>query len=403
MNLTLLLDLDNTLLGNDMGTFLPVYLKRLGKKFPNIPGEEFNRKLMAATQAMVVNQEPGLTLEQAFDKVFYPSLGVEKENWIDILVEFYANDFGQLSYLTQQRQEAIHLVDQALRAGYDVVIATNPIFPQTAIRHRLNWAGINDLSPLRLITSFEKFHFAKPNPAYYAEILAQLGRPEQPALMVGNSLEDDLLPAAVIGIPGYLVTDHPVALPQNTNGMIHQGPLNCVWAWANQIASHQSHPPIMNSPQGILASLKSTAAALDTICISLNSSEWLHKPSNQDWAVTEIVCHLRDVDKEVNLPRLNAIQAEEAPFIAGIETDPWAEERHYIQESGPLALKEFITARSAITTLLSQLTTSDWDRTARHAIFGPTSILELLGFVVTHDNVHIRQVYQTLESASYLK
>jgi FMN phosphatase YigB (HAD superfamily) len=399
MKLTLLLDLDDTLLGNDMGTFLPVYLKRLGKNFPQIPGDDFNRKLMAATQVMVVKQEPGLTLEQAFDHAFYPSLGVKKEDCIDTLEQFYENDFGQLAYLTQQRPEAIHLVDQALKAGYDVVIATNPIFPQTAIRHRLNWAGLNNLAPLRLVTSFENFHFAKPNPAYYAEILAQLGCPEQPALMVGNSLEDDLLPAAAIGIQGYLVTDHPVVLPQNTNGMIHQGPLNCVWAWANQVASQQSHPPINNSPKGILASLKSTAAALDTICKSLNSSEWLHKASDQDWAITEILCHLRDVDKEVNLPRLKAIQTEESPFIAGIETDPWAKERNYIQESGSQALKEFITARAEITALLSRLSTSDWDRTARHAIFGPTSILELLGFVVTHDNVHIRQVFQTLASA----
>ena len=117
-----------------------------------------------------------------------------------------------------------------------MVVATNPIFPRSAILHRLNWAGFPDEKPFRLVTSFEGFHFAKPNPAYYAEILAQIGCPDQPAIMVGDNLEDDLIPAAQIGIPGFLITDHPVTLPDGLGVPIQQGKIGDVWSWIEQIA-----------------------------------------------------------------------------------------------------------------------------------------------------------------------
>ena len=56
------------------------------------------------------------------------------------------------------------------------MVATNPIFPRKAILHRLSWAGLApEQVPFALITDYERFHFAKPNPAFFAEILAQLG------------------------------------------------------------------------------------------------------------------------------------------------------------------------------------------------------------------------------------
>ncbi len=395
MKLTLLLDLDDTLLGNEMNTFLPVYLSQLSRAFPQASTENFIKKLMAATQAMVQKNDPRQTLEQAFDLVFYPSLQVEKAAVIDRLEQFYALEFGKLSGLTQQRPAAIQLVQQAFSAGLNVVIATNPIFPHSAIQHRLNWAGIRDL-PFALVTSFENFHFAKPNPAYFAEILAQLGCPEEPALMVGNSLEDDLIPAAILGIPGYLVTDHPVKLPDNLTVPIRQGPIDAVWSWVQQIAAQASPIPAMVNTNGILASLKAAPAALETLCKTLQPGQWVYQPAPQEWAITEILCHMRDVDTEVNFPRLREIQNAEPPFLPGVVTDPWATERSYITQSGPLALQAFMHIRSEMTQFLGQLNSAGWQRPARHAIFGPTTVEELLGFCVTHDQVHIRQAFQTI-------
>jgi hypothetical protein len=40
--------------------------------------------------------------------------------------------------------------------------------------------------------------------------------------------------------------------------------------------------------------------------------------------------------------------------------------------------------------------TNEWDRKARHAIFGPTDMEELVKFIVEHDKLHIRQTWSTI-------
>jgi FMN phosphatase YigB (HAD superfamily) len=396
MNLTLLLDLDNTLISNDMSTFLPVYFKGLSARFTQWPGDQFVQKLLAATRVMVTKNQPRLTLEQAFDRVFYPSLGIRKADAAAELEEFYSEEFGTFHYLTEKRPEAVDLVNQAHAAGAKIVVATNPIFPRSAILHRIHWAGFPDESPFSLVTSFESLHFAKPNPAYYAEILAQMGFPDQPAVMVGDSLDDDILPAAALGIPGFLITDKPVTLPEGLNAPVHQGKIGEVWHWIETNIEHWAAYKPAHSRKAILATLKSTPAAIESCCRKVNPVCWNRRPSQDEWAINEILCHLRDVDREVNFVRVRQVLDEQEPFLPGLDTDQWAEERKYIDQPGAEALEAYFESRSAMTEMLEQLPAEGWDRLARHAIFGPTNLLELTSFMATHDIVHVRQAAQTM-------
>jgi len=207
MNLTLLLDLDDTLLENDIYKFLPHYLNALGKHLSHhVAPDHMARELLRATEAMAANNQAGVTLEEAFDEKFYPAIALSKSLLKPPLLEFYENIFPTLSYLTRPVPAAINLVETAMKLGLTVAVATNPLFPIRAIEHRLAWARLPiERFPFSLISSFETFHFAKPNPAFLAECLARLGWPSQPVVMVGNSLSDDLIPAAKLGIPGFLV------------------------------------------------------------------------------------------------------------------------------------------------------------------------------------------------------
>jgi hypothetical protein len=36
-------------------------------------------------------------------------------------------------------------------------------------------------------------------------------------------------------------------------------------------------------------------------------------------------------------------------------------------------------------------------RRARHAIFGPTNFLEVVGFMADHDQMHVQQTWKTLK------
>lgn len=402
MSLTVLFDLDDTLLGNDMLPFIQRYFELLGKALhPQVNPQRFMRAMNAAVQAMLVKKLPPCTLEQTFDALFYPGIGVSKADLRPVIDRFYREIFPQLQSLTTHRPQAVELVEAVFAKGWQSIIATNPLFPRTAIEQRLAWAGLPaDQYRFAKITTFENAHFCKPHPAYYAEILAELRWQQPPAVMIGNSLEDDILPAEQLGLPTFwLCEEAEVNCKMERHPFSRSGRLEQVFPWLEAINT-AAQPSTFDSINAILATLQTTPAVIDTFSRSISPDQWRQRPAAKDWALTEIVCHLRDVDREVNLDRIDAVLAGSRPFLPAAMTDGWVEERNSIQENGASALAEFAEVRSTMLEKLLVLTEADWQKTARHAIFGPTTLKELLSFVATHDRIHVNQVWDTLQAVA---
>jgi FMN phosphatase YigB (HAD superfamily) len=397
MTLTLLLDLDDTLIENDINKFLPVYLKALAKQLSSYVAPEIMvKELLAATDRMIANALPSSTLEEAFDAWFYPHIDVSKDILAPLLAEFYENIFPSLRDVTRPRPEAVKLVEKALARGFTLVIATNPLFPARAIQHRLAWGNLGiETHAYSVVSSYEKFHFAKPNPAFYAECLARTGWQNQPAVMVGNSLSDDLIPAGKLNIPGFWLSDGSEPLPQGLPALSRIGSLADVEPWLDEILN--ANPlPAAETPEALLAVLKSTPATFDAFAHDLPADKWNINTSDGEWCFTEIMCHLRDADREINLPRFDRITNEVNAFLPGINADIWSETRGYCSENGLTALEGYVQARIDLLERLSSLDSSQWKNTARHAIFGPTTLKELVTFIVQHDKTHIQQAIQTI-------
>ncbi len=156
MTLTLLLDLDDTLLSSNMDNFIPVYFQALGKAMAdNVDPQLLLKHLMIGTQAMIAHDSPDETLEEVFSQNFYPYLEKGRDALDPKIVSFYEEIFPTLSYLTKPRPEAVTFVQWAVERGYRIAIATNPLFPRAAIMNRLRWAGLEpDDYPFEVITSF---------------------------------------------------------------------------------------------------------------------------------------------------------------------------------------------------------------------------------------------------------
>jgi hypothetical protein len=289
-------------------------------------------------------------------------------------------------------------VQAALADGYRLVIATNPLFPETANLQRLAWAGVPaEEYNFVLVTSIETFHFAKPDPAYYAEILARLGWPSETVVMIGNDIQRDIQAARRLGLPAFWITRQidPPASVEMSEAPTGSGWLEDVLPWLKSTPAEALQADHTSTP-AMLAILRSTPAALDSIARALPHELWSVRPRPGEWCFTEILCHLRDVDLEVNLPRVQAVIDETNPFLSGKDTDPWAEERKYITQNGRQALGQFFIGRKKLLESLERLEPSGWDRYARHAIFGPTSLAELVNIIAGHDRVHLQQVRQVL-------
>lgn len=252
-----LLDMDDTLLGNDMNVFLPHYLELLASSlFTGTPKMRMISRILAATQEMMRNLDPGITLEEVFDDQFYPPLGLSKEELRGAVSDFYAGPYQALQSTTRQLPEAAAVVTALKTESALLAIATNPLFPSLAIRSRLRWAGFEDpASHFPLITSYETLHFAKPNPEFMAECLARLGWPQVTCWMAGNSYDEDILPARSLGLETFFVTD--TELPSHAQGPLVDFP-----------RIHRQAKPVYAvpaNPRACLAIMRSTAAYFDTL------------------------------------------------------------------------------------------------------------------------------------------
>lgn len=218
----ILFDLDGTLLDNNMDNFLPQYFRRLSARVAHIaPPTEFIAHLMAATETMLAN-DGRATNEQVFAAAFFPFAGRSRAELEPIFADFYAHDFPLLRENTGRKPEARPAVQLAFALGYDVAIATNPLFPETAARQRLEWAGVADF-PYRLVTTYENSRFCKPNLRYFESISEFLGHPPEACLVVGDENMD--MVAGHIGCPTFLVPGPATRLDPTTPAPIGRGTL----------------------------------------------------------------------------------------------------------------------------------------------------------------------------------
>ncbi len=399
---TYLIDLDDTLLGNDMDTFIPPYLKLIADTLKEYAStNEVIQTMMEATQLMMTQDQPNITLKNCFDEYFYPKLGINFNAVQPILQDFYATRYLQLGELTQKRLEAIKLIDTLVSRGDRIVIATNPLFPDFAVQPRLDWAGLpKENYKFEMITTYDDYHFSKPHPAYYAEVLAQIGWPEGPVIMIGNDNENDIEPAQKLGLATFYINpdeerNHQYVLdgePSDASGWLDK-----VTPWVDSVPEEHLTPSF-HTPEAFIAILKSTPAAAQTLIRPLAKELLGQRTSKDSWSLGEIFCHLRDVDLEINLPRINTLLTEQDAFITAVNADVWIEERQY-QEQDPLeAFEEFMQARIKLLTQLNSLSDTDWMRSARHTIFGPTNLKELIRITSRHDRLHMQQIYKTYQS-----
>ena len=218
--LAILFDLDDTLLANPMATFVPAYFRALTEYMADeLPPRLLVDQLLLATRAMDEDRDPERSNEQAFVEAFFPGLGRDPSQLKPVFDRFYEEAFPGLRRLTGQVPGAREAVRWALDGGRQVVIATNPLFPRTAILQRIEWAGLTlDELPIDLVTTYENMHATKVCPAYYEEIAERLGRRPAECVMVGDNWSWDVAHSMAAGMAAWWIAGPEAALP---NPLLH--------------------------------------------------------------------------------------------------------------------------------------------------------------------------------------
>ncbi|MCI9679553.1 MAG: HAD family hydrolase [Oscillospiraceae bacterium] len=203
---TILFDLDGTLAPFMQDEFIRAYFRALLHRLTPMgyDGEKLTKALWKGTGAMVANTGES-TNRQVFWSSFVEDLGMEVLSLESILEDFYQRDFDGVGVILTKQADRSELLRRLREKGYGLVLATNPIFPATAVETRLGWVGLCG-EDFDLVTTYENSRHSKPSADYFRDILAAVGREAGECLMIGNNPVDDMA-ALELGMEGYLVTD----------------------------------------------------------------------------------------------------------------------------------------------------------------------------------------------------
>ncbi len=394
----ILLDLDDTLLGNPTESFVKHYMGLLSRTLADRLGTDdgISQALITAVAAVMHSDDPRTTNWDTFYAAFMPLLDVDRAAFEAVMQEFYRDVYPQLQSITQRRPGVRRLVEWLIAREYRVVVATNPFFPATAVEQRLAWAGLPvDEVPFALVTTLENMHYSKPHPAYYEEVLARIGVQSDEAIMVGDDWENDIIPARKAGLSTYWVCGECEEVPPGDTRPDGCGGLADFASRVQDEHWLDTLEPLPHTVAQVVPRLNGNLAALLGIVRETPPHVWPMRPEEEEWSPIEVLCHLAESEADVQRSRLELIAREDDPFLSQPKEPPAPASRMCPEEAWMVALA-FAKERERTIAYLNTLTPEQWQRPARHYIFGPTTLLEMAHFTAQHDRMHLEQLCQTI-------
>lgn len=152
----------------------------------------------------------------------------------------------------------------------------------------------------------------------------------------------------------------------------------------------------METPPPVPELVKQLRLMVDRIesILADGNINWYWRANDDEWSLVEVICHLRDVEREVHQWRYRALKAKDNAFLPGVSADEWAAERSYHNQDGLSAWLDFKIAREETIQLIDSFSNDAWERTGRHAFLGQTSLHEILYISVRHDELHWKQIQE---------
>lgn len=387
-----LLDLDNTLLYSDERQFVGEYMRLLETHLRHLWGETgLSEVLRDAIHDLAGERDAQTTNSDFVLQRLSQAVDCDPKTVRAVFTDFFSRDYSLLRRCTEKVAGAAEAVDRIRAHNLAVVIATNPVYPAEAIQQRLAWAGLPEaLDAYTFVTTADNMHFVKPDPAYYAEVVARIGVEPDEAVVAGDSLTNDILPAAL----ARLRTFHVSEAAHNT---VADGAGTLADFVEQLTANHwgENLPPMPMKPEAVEPQLWGNVGALFGMLAHVQPSYWMQHPDPNEWSIIQIVCHLLESEDAVQRPRLQRILNEDNPFLTN-PTPPPGPQAPPCHNDGLEVARRFAGRRRETIMLLRSLPAGAWHRPARHSVFGLTTLLEMALFTAQHDRLHLNQLCQTL-------
>jgi len=195
---TLFIDLDETLLHSQGSIFRLLFLKHaLRLLSPHTQSFWKSLKLIHQIRYLDYNANSSRLNIDLASELFGKHLSLNDTQARSMFSEISYKIFDAIENYATPVQGAKDFIEWA-KPKFTLVLATNPIWPESVTRLRLKWSGIAEEN-FQFITHAENSTTCKPDRRYYQSLLDRFKLAPENALMIGDSFSKDG-PAADVGI-----------------------------------------------------------------------------------------------------------------------------------------------------------------------------------------------------------
>jgi DinB family protein len=139
--------------------------------------------------------------------------------------------------------------------------------------------------------------------------------------------------------------------------------------------------------------LRSTPSRLKALLEGVPRAVALWPPAPGKWSILEIVCHMRDMEREAYLARYERILAEDEPRLPDVDGDVYSLEMDYRAQAHAPVLRDWTRLRRESLRLLSRVKGPQWDRAGVHETAGRLSMADFLRrHAIGNDGAHLGQI-----------
>lgn len=223
MKKLIMTDLDCTLLLMDQDAYINKYVNEIAKLFyeHGFDGKEIAKATMKASTAMILNNG-SRTNKEAFEEAFKALVSENAEKALEIFPSVYGERYNSIKEVTSVNPYAQEIVSLMREKAEYVVVATQPMFPLEAVKKRLSWTNLK-LEQFDDVTIYDTSTFSKPSAGYYKEIMDKFGATPSNTVMIGNDVNEDILPCEKLGVETFLVKDGLINAQNHDISNLRQG------------------------------------------------------------------------------------------------------------------------------------------------------------------------------------
>ena len=145
-------------------------------------------------------------------------------------------------------------------------------------------------------------------------------------------------------------------------------------------------------PSLLIDRLAAGAPAISALIADLPVAAVTSQTDPPRWSVLEILCHLRDEEREDFRVRIDFTLHRPGESWPSIDPQGWVTERGYADEVPADVLAEFLIAREESLRWLRRLAEPSWDTAYEHPSLGRLTAGDLLASWAAHDLLHLRQL-----------